>query len=110
MRYLLATLCCLAALAPAARAAGGCDEWLRETVRATGAYLPAEETYAWPFVFAVNLDCNGTLERVTVQRPTGNLPVCRRGQKVEVVGKLIWNNSLVAGHYEINDPDSVTCR
>jgi hypothetical protein len=110
MRRLLVALCCIVALAPAARAAGACDTWLRKTVRATGDYLPAEEAYARRFVFALSLDCNGTRERVTVQRPTGTLPVCQRGQKVEVLGKLIWNKSLVAGHYEINDPQSVTCR
>lgn len=110
MRHLLAALCCLVALPQPAQAAGACDEWLRDTVRATGIYLPAEEAYSRPFVFALDLGCNGARERVTVQRPTGNLPVCQRGQQVEVVGKLIWNKSLVAGHYEINDPASVTCR
>lgn len=107
---LVAALCCLVALAPSANAAGACDEYLRKTVRATGGYLPAEEAYSRPFVFALSLDCNGSRERVTVQRPTGNLPVCQRGQPVEVVGKLIWNKTLVDGHYEINDPVSVTCR
>ncbi len=102
--------CCLVALAAAAQAEGACDQWLRKTVRATGVYLPAEQASSRPFVVALSLDCNGSRERVTVQRPTGNLPVCARGQSVEVVGKLIWNKSLVAGHYEINDPVSVTCR
>jgi hypothetical protein len=110
MKRLLAALCCLAAATPLARAAGACDPYLLKTVRATGAYLPALETYSRPFVFALSLDCNGTRERVTVQRPTGHLAVCKRGQQVEVVGKLIWNKALVAGHYEINDPVSVTCR
>jgi hypothetical protein len=110
MRLLLVTLCCLGALAGTARAAGACDPWLRKTVRATGDYLPAEEAYARAFVFGLNLDCNGTRERVTVQRPTGKLPICRSGQRVEVVGKLIWNSALVTGHYEINDPASVICR
>jgi hypothetical protein len=36
------------------------NEWLRKTVRATGAYLSAEEAYSRPFVFALGLDCNGT--------------------------------------------------
>jgi hypothetical protein len=63
-----------------------------------------------PFVFALGLDCNGTRERVTVQRGTGNLPICERGQPVEVEGKLIWNKSLQAGHYEINNPKNVVCR
>lgn len=110
MKSLLAALCCAVALSQPARAGGACDEWLRKTVQATGTYLQAEEAYSRPFVFAFDLDCNGTRERVTVQRPTGHLPVCERGQQVEVVGKLIWNKSLVAGHYEINDPARVTCR
>ncbi len=110
MRYVLAALCCLVALASRAQAAGACDPWLRKTVRATGAYLPAEEAYSRPFVFALNLDCNGKQERVTVQRPTGNLPVCQSGRPVEVVGKLTWSKSLFDSHYEINDPAQVTCR
>jgi len=97
------------AFAPA-QAAGACDEWLRRTVRATGAYLPAEEPYSRPFVFALSLDCKGTRERVTVSRGIGSLPVCERGQAVEVTGKLIWNKALQAGHYEINNPQSVVCR
>jgi hypothetical protein len=100
-----------ALLAPLpARAAGACDEWLRETVQATGAYQPTAESYSRPFVFAMQLDCNGKKELVTVQRPTGNLPICQTGQPVEVVGRLIWNRTLVDGHYEINDPESVSCR
>jgi hypothetical protein len=110
VKLLLAGSCFLIALVPGTSRAGGCDEWLRRTVRATGAYLPAEEPYSRPFVFALSLDCNGVTERVTVQRPTGHLPICERGQRVEVQGKLIWNKALVAGHYEINDPESVTCR
>lgn len=106
----LACLGCLLALAPRAQAAGACDEWLRKTVRATGTYLPAEETYSRPFVFALGLDCNGVRERVTVQRGTGHLPVCQRGQPVEVTGKLIWNKAFQAGHYEINNPADVACR
>jgi hypothetical protein len=98
-------------LAPlSARAAGACDQWLSETVQATGAYQPTAEAYSRPFVFAMQLDCNGTKEQVTVQRPTGNLPVCQAGQPVEVVGRLIWNRTLVDGHYEINDPQTVNCR
>src|SRR5258708_1046535 len=93
-----------------AHAGGACDQWVRKIVRATGAYLPAEETYSRPFVFALSLDCDGTRERVTVQRGTGNLPICERGQPVEVEGKLIWNKSLQAGHYEINNPKNVVCR
>jgi hypothetical protein len=30
--------------------------------------------------------------------------------RVEVTGRLIWNKALVAGHYEINNPQRVTCR
>jgi hypothetical protein len=99
-----------ATIAWPARAAGACDEWLRQTVRASGAYLPAAEPYSRPFVFALSLDCNGTRERVTVERATGNLPICERGQQVEVVGRLMWNKALVAGHYEINNPRHVACR
>jgi len=47
---------------------------------------------------------------VTVERSTGRLPICERGQPVEVTGRLIWNKALVAGHYEINNPKSVFCR
>jgi hypothetical protein len=103
-------LCIAATLDGSAYAAGGCDQWLRQTVQATGAYLPAEEPYSRPFVFALSLDCNGTRERVTVERATGHLPICGRGQEVEVTGRLIWNKALVAGHYEINNPQSVVCR
>ena len=97
------------ATCPAAHA-GGCDEWTRKTVRATGIYVPAQEPYSRPFVFAMQLDCRGRTELVTVQRPTGHLPVCRAGQTVEVEGKLIWNKALVDGHYEINEPSDVVCR
>jgi len=110
VRLAAPVLLLLAALVGPAQAKGACDEWLRLTVRATGAYLPAEEPYSRPFVFALSLDCDGTRERVTVQRGTGNLPICERGQSVEVEGKLIWNKSLQAGHYEINNPKSVVCR
>jgi hypothetical protein len=109
MRSAALLLLLLIALAAPAHAAGACDQWLRKTVRATGAYLPAEEAYSRPFVFALGLDCNGTRERVTVQRGTGNLPICERGQPVEVEGKLIWNKSLQAGHYEITNPHGVIC-
>lgn len=107
---LLLPLCLMATLVAPAHAAGACDEWLRKTVRATGTYLPAEEPYSRPFAFGLSLDCRGTRERVTVERSTGSLPVCERGQQVEVTGKLIWNKALVAGHYEINNPKSVVCR
>jgi hypothetical protein len=100
----------MAALAPEpSPAAAACDDWLRQTVRVTGSYVPVEEAYSRPFVFAMLLDCHGATEAVTVQRATASLPVCAPGQAVEVVGKLIWNKALVDGHYEINDPSSVTC-
>ena len=99
-----------AACAQSARGGGACDQWLRQTVRATGTYLPAQEPYSRPFVFALDLDCNGQVQRVTVERGTGNLPICEAGQPVEVTGRLIWNKALVAGHYEINNPQSVLCR
>jgi len=112
MRWLaLALLTCLVALPPApTRAEGACDSYLRKTVRATGAYLPSEQPYARSFVFGLSLDCNGTRERVTVERATGHLPVCEAGRNVEVTGRLVWNKALVEGHYEINDPKSVVCR
>ena len=59
-----------------------------------GTYVPTESTYARTFVFAMLLDCHGTSEVVTVQRSTGNLPVCEVRQPVEVVGRLIWNKAL----------------
>jgi hypothetical protein len=99
----------LGACSQSARGGGACDQWLRQTVRATGTYLPAEEPYSRPFVFALDLDCNGKVERVTVERSTGNLPICPAGQQVEVTGRLIWNKTLVAGHYEINNPQNVVC-
>lgn len=111
MRYALAaTLSLFCAAAPQANAARPCDAWLKQQVRASGTYLPAEEAYSRRYVFALELDCQGSKEVVTVQRPTGTLPVCEAGQTVEVVGKLIWNKALVSGHYEINNPASVVCR
>jgi hypothetical protein len=110
MKTLFAALCGVVTLAPLAHATGTCDQWLRMTVRATGNYLPADEAYSRPFVFALSLDCNGTRQRVTVERATGGLPVCKPNQPVEVLGKLTWNGRYGGGHYEINDPISVTCR
>jgi hypothetical protein len=109
LRHIIAAVCFATAAAPQASQAAACDEWRRPTVRVTGSYVPAEEAYARPFVFAMLLDCHGTKELVTVQRSTGNLPVCGAQQQVEVVGELIWNKALVDGHYEINSPSSVTC-
>jgi len=86
------------AMAPRPSQAAACDEWLRQTVRVTGTYVPVQEPYSRLFVFAMLLDCHGTKEAVTVQRSTASLPVCGLGQSVEVVGQLIWNKALVAGH------------
>jgi hypothetical protein len=109
VRYAVAALVLVVVLAPSPGQATTCEEWVRKTVRLTGAYVPAGEAYSRRFVFAMRLDCDGTKEVVTVARATGNLPVCRAQQQVEVVGTLIWNKALVDGHYEINDPASVTC-
>jgi hypothetical protein len=110
MRYVIAALVLLIALTPRSSYAGACDEWLRETVKATGSYVPAQEAYARPFVFALELDCKGTKELVTVQRATGNLPVCEANQNVEVIGRLTWNWTFFGSHYEIKNPTSVICR
>jgi hypothetical protein len=90
-------------------AAGACDDKVGEVIQATGSYVPAGQSYAQAFVFAMRLDCHGKQEVVTVQRSTGNLPVCSSEQDVEVVGKLVWNRALVDGHYEINNPSKVVC-
>jgi len=95
--------------APATIWAGACDDKLGETVQVTGTYVAAAQAYAKAFVFALRLDCHGKQEVVTVQRPTGNLPVCLPEQSVEVTGRLVWNRALVDGHYEINDPSKVVC-
>ena len=89
--------------------AGACDDKVGETVQVTGRYVAAGQAYAQAFVFAMVLDCHGTPEVVTVQRSTGNFPVCSPDQSVEVVGKLVWNRALVDGHYEINNPSRVAC-
>ncbi len=96
-------------LAPRLSHAAACDEWVRKTMRFTGAYVPAGQAYSRPFVFAMLLDCHGTKVPVTVQRSTGNLPVCEARQEVEVEGTLILNRALVDAHYEITNPSSVTC-
>ncbi len=108
MRSLVAAVFLIVALAPEPGSAAACEYKLGETVRVTGAYVPSGQGYARSFVFALQMDC-GTGDLVTVQRPTGNLPVCKPQAPVEVVGTLIWNKSLVDGHYEINSPLSVTC-
>jgi hypothetical protein len=107
---LLLALAALAACSSSPRSKAACSTWEHQTVRATGGYVPAAEAYSRPYVFAFTLDCNGIQELVTVQRPTGNLPVCQAGQQVEVTGRLILNRSLVDPHYEINDPSSVICK
>lgn len=96
-------------LTPATTWAGACDDNLGQTVQMTGSYVTAQQSYAQAFVFAMRVDCRGQQELVTVQRSTGNLPVCSPEQPVEVVGKLVWNRALVDGHYEINNPSKVVC-
>ena len=110
MRSLVAAVFLVVAVTSRPGLAAVCAYKLGETVRVTGAYVPSRQAYARGFVFALQIDCGGTTELVTVQRPTGNLPVCKPQEQVEVVGRLIWNKSLVDGHYEINSPSSVTCR
>jgi hypothetical protein len=108
VRLLVAAVFLVVSLAPQPGAAADCEYKLGETVRVTGAYVPSGQGYARTFVFALRMDC-GAKELVTVQRPGGHLPVCKPQEQVEVVGKLIWNKSLVDGHYEINSPSSVIC-
>jgi hypothetical protein len=110
VRHVLAVVLFVAAVAPAPTWAAGCDEQTGQTVQISGSYLPSRQAYARSFVFAMLWECDGAKEVVTVQRPTGNLPVCEPQEQVEVVGKLIWNKALVDGHFEINNPSSVTCR
>jgi hypothetical protein len=97
-------------LTPRPGAAAACDDWLRQTRSFVGTYVGAGEPYARAFVFAMLVACKGKTEVVTVQSATSKLPVCAEGQEVELTGTLIWNKSLVDGHYEINDPSRVTCR
>lgn len=108
MRLFVATVFLIVAAAPRLGTAAACEYKLGETGRVTGAYVPSGQGYARTFIFALRMDC-GAKDLVTVQRPTGHLPVCKPQEQVEVVGKLIWNRSLVDGHYEINSPWSVTC-
>ncbi len=98
-----------AALPPAAAHAAACDEFLQRSSRLTGAYIASGQAYSRAFVFAMRIQCKGTTEIVTVQRPTGNLPVCDAQHDVEVEGTLRWNKALVDGHYEIVNPSSVRC-
>ena len=96
-------------LTPGATWARACDDKLGETVQVTGRYVAAAQRYAQAFVFAMVLDCQGTQEVVTVQRATGDFPVCAPDEMVEVAGKLVWNRAMVDGHYEINNPSHVAC-
>lgn len=97
------------ALVPQPSQAAGCADWLQKPIRATGTYFPAEEAYARSFVFALLFDCNGSQVTVTVQRPTGRLPVCEARQQVEVAGTLSMSTKLIGSYYQIDDPTSVTC-
>jgi len=108
VRILIALVSFVALLAPRVGGAEACDFKRGETVRVTGTYVAGKPDYTRPFVFALQLEC-GTAELVTVQRATGELPVCKPQERVEVVGKLAWNKFLIDGHYEINNPVSVTC-
>jgi hypothetical protein len=110
VRHGVAAVAFVIVMAPPLTWAGGaCDDKLGEIIQVTGSYVPAGQSYAQAFVFAMRLDCQGRQELVTVQRSTGNLPVCSREESVEVVGKLVWNRALVDGHYEINNPSKVAC-
>jgi hypothetical protein len=109
LRPLIALFSVVMALVPQVSQAAGCADWLQKPVRATGTYYPAEEAYARSFVFAMLFDCNGSQVTVTVQRPTGRLPVCEAKQQVEVVGTLSVSSKLIGSYYQINDPTSVTC-
>jgi hypothetical protein len=109
LRRVVVLVVFLIAILPSRSEAAGCDEWLNQTVRLTGSYVPSGESYARRFVFAMLVDCKGGREVVTVQRATGTFPVCGAQESVAVVGKLVWNRALVQGHYEITNPTSVTC-
>jgi hypothetical protein len=108
VRLVIAAVFLAAALAPQGSSAAACDYKVGDTARVTGTYVPSGQGYARTFVFALQMDC-GTKDLVTVQRSTGNLPACKPQERVEVVGKLTWNKFLMDGHYEINNPSSVTC-
>jgi len=109
-RWLVAAAVLVVLLAPRPAAAAACDDALRQTRAFTGAYVLAGEPYARAYVFAMLMTCKGKTESVTVQSATKRLPVCAQGQQVEVTGTLIWNKTLVDGHYEINDPSAVACQ
>jgi hypothetical protein len=109
LRRVVVLVLLLVAILPSRSDAAGCDEWLNQTVRLTGSYVPSGESYARRFVFAMLVDCKGGTDVVTVQRATGTFPVCGAQESVAVVGKLVWNKALVQGHYEMTNPTSVTC-
>ena len=109
MRPLVVALLLVVGLGPQPGFAAACEYKLGETLRVTGTYVPSGQVYARAFVFALQIDCGGTKELVTVQQSTGNLRVCKPQERVEVVGKLTWDKFLIDGHYEINNPSSVTC-
>jgi hypothetical protein len=109
MRLAIGVILVVVAFLPSPADAAGCDEWLDQTVRLTGSYVPVGQSYARSFVFAMLVECWSGKEVVTVQRATGTFPVCQAQERVAVVGKLVWNKALVAGHYEIINPSSVTC-
>jgi hypothetical protein len=108
VRVLIAGVLLLTVLGPRVGQAEACNFKLGETVRVTGTYVASKPDYARSFAFALQLEC-GTRDLVTVQRATGDLPVCKPQERVEVMGKLVWNKFLIDGHYEINNPSHVTC-
>ena len=55
-----------------------------------------------PYVFALDLDCNGRVESPSSAAPA--IFPCQVGQPVEVTERLVWNRVLVAGSYVINNP------
>jgi hypothetical protein len=109
LRGLIALAVAVMVLVPQPSHAAGCADLLQKPIRATGTYFPAEDAYARSFVFAMLFDCNGSQVTVTVQRPTGRLPVCEARQQVEVAGTLSVSTKLIGSYYQINDPTSVTC-
>jgi len=106
---IIALMTVLVALVPQPSRAAGCADWVRKPLQVTGTYFPAEEQYARTFAFAMLFDCNGSQVTVTVQRPTGRLPVCEARQQVEVTGTLSLSSKLIGSYYQIIDPTSVTC-
>jgi len=61
-----------------------------------------------PYVFALDLDCNGRVESPSSAAPA--IFPCQVGQPVEVTERLVWNRVLVAGHYVINNPQAARQR